>query len=358
MVQGELVDGDDTDELQNECPAATYVTTPVGFSDWQMIGNAKSPVYMPDSATFNDDSADDTDEVAYCLRATATYMDDFGGNTEMAHGVSEAPVEISDPANTAPEFADDQDLNTPGKQADAERSVPENEDDFNVGEAVSARDDDGDLLIIKIDDTANFKVDNNGQIKTKVELDYETQSEYTVVLTAIDPSGAEATVTVMITVTDENDPATITGVETVEYAEDRTDVVATFSATDVDEDADDIEWSLEGVDEGIFEIDGGVLTFEDPPDFEDKKDKDEDLLSAGDQGARDNMYQVTVVASGAQQDVVVEVTDVDEPGKVTFTQPQPQVSRSLMAMGPGDPDAGVTGESWMWSSVVRKILGR
>ena len=52
-----------------------------------------------------------------------------------------------------------------------------------------------------------------------------------------------------------------------------------------------------GLDEGIFEIDGGVLTFEDPPDFEDEKDGDEDLDSAGDQGARDNKYQVTVVAS-------------------------------------------------------------
>ena len=68
--RGELVDGDDTDELQNECPAATYVTNPpVDFSDWQMIGNAKSPVYMPDSATFNDDDDDENAEVAYCLRA-------------------------------------------------------------------------------------------------------------------------------------------------------------------------------------------------------------------------------------------------------------------------------------------------
>ena len=35
-------------------------------------------------------------------------------------------VQINDPANTAPKFADDQDPNTPGKQAVAEREVPEN----------------------------------------------------------------------------------------------------------------------------------------------------------------------------------------------------------------------------------------
>ena len=43
------------------------------------------------------------------------------------------------------------------------------------------------------------------------------------------------------------------------------------------------------------------------------------------------------------------MTDVDEPGKVTFDQPQPQVSRPMMAMGPGDPDGGVGEVTWQWS---------
>ena len=74
-----------------------------------------------------------------------------------------------------------------------------------VGDAVVAAD--GDLLMYSISDTTNFSVNNNGQISTKVELDYETQSEYTVTLTATDPSGASDTIMVNITVTDENDPA-------------------------------------------------------------------------------------------------------------------------------------------------------
>ena len=38
-------------------------------------------------------------------------------------------------------------------------------------------------------------------------MDFETKSEYTVMLTATDPSGAYDTITVMITVTDEDDGA-------------------------------------------------------------------------------------------------------------------------------------------------------
>ena len=58
---------------------------------------------------------------------------------------------------------------------------------------------------------------------------------------------------------------------------------------------------------------------------------------------------VTVVASGGKQKVAVTVTDVDEPGKVTFSQRQAQVSRGLMARGPGDPDADEDDVTWQWS---------
>ena len=104
-----------------------------------------------------------------------------------------------------------------------------------------------------------------------------------------------------------------------DYAEDREDAVATFTASDPDADAGDIEWDLEGVDKGIFKIsDEGVLTFDKQPNFEDAKDGDEDTAAAGDQRAGDNVYKVTVVASGGKQAVEVTVTDVDEPGKVTI----------------------------------------
>ena len=141
-----------------------------------------------------------------------------------------------------------------------------------------------------------------------------------------------------------------------DYAENGEDPVATFSASDPDADAGDIEWDVSGVDAEFFEIEGGVLTFKDSPDFETAEDMDEidDSVQAGPQGAGDNVYQVTVVASEGELEVAVTVTDVDEPGKVTIDQPQPQVTRSLEASGTGDPDGGVDEISWQWSRSASK----
>ena len=217
----------------------------------------------------------DSDDVDRVLHVVADYKDDFASDTrEQAGESSAATVQASNAANTAPKFPD-QDLSTPGDQSDeAMRSVAENEDKgTNVGEPIPAGDKDVntpegnmELLTYTIDDTDNFSVNQaDGQISTAVELDFETQSMYTVMLTATDPSGASATITVMISVTDADDPATITADAAYDYAENGEDPVATFSATDPDADAGDIEWSVSGVDKDIFEIsDDGVLTFKDP----------------------------------------------------------------------------------------------
>ncbi len=132
------------------------------------------------------------------------------------------------------------------------------------------------------------------------------------------------------------------------YAENGEDPVATFTASDPDADAGDIEWSVGGVDGGLFEVPGGVLSFKDSPDFEDKKDGDESD-DAGDQGKGDNKYQIIVKANEGEQAVQVTVTDVDELGEVKFDQPQPQATRSLKADGPNDPDGGIDEISWQWS---------
>ena len=88
-------------------------------------------------------------------------------------------------------------------------------------------------------------MDNSGQIQTKVKLDYETKSSYTVTLTATDPSLSSVSIVVNITVTDADDGAVITG-NSVDYAENGTGPVASFAATD--EDGDAIVWSLSGAD--------------------------------------------------------------------------------------------------------------
>ena len=173
-------------------------------------------------------------------------------------------------------------------------------------------------------------------------MDYETRTEYMVVVTATDPSGASDAINVMITVTDGPDDAVITGVKTYTYAEDRTDEVATFSASDQDGNA--IEWGKSGDDAGAFKVtpseDGlsAVLTFAKQPDFEKPADD-----------RADNIYKVTVTASGGRIDVEVTVTDVDELGKPTLTKPQPQVDRGLEALGPNDPDVPITDVLWQWA---------
>ena len=339
-----------------DCEADTATLCP--------IDGATSPAYTP--------TADDEGDTKGLLAARVTYTDACvrgtaetpplcdglaDGETDVANSafkVTERDVQIADPANTAPKFADDQDLNTAGKQAVAEREVMENAKGANVGDPVVASD--ADLLMYSISDSTNFSVDNNGQIKTKVALDYEALPEdakyHMVTLTAEDPSGATDTVMVKITVTDEDDGAVIARGEAeaqiecddkfvCTYPENGTAPVATFSATDAD--GDDIVWGLDGEDKGDFEIDGGVLTFKNSPNFESPADE-----------RADNVYKVKVTASGGSIDVEVTVTDVDEDGKPTLTKPQPQVGRGLEAEGPNDPDEPVTDVTWQWARSMDK----
>ena len=357
-------DGDGEPDPVRECADVEDIPgTPA--RTWADIDGATSPIYTPASDTFDhdgdgDEAADVSPEVGYCLRATATYTDDIANpadddtTTDVDESMDTAMasptrrVQKDDPANAAPEFNDDQDPNTPGKQAVAERTVAENVKG-TVGEPVVA--DDVDLLVYSVDDMDNFNVSNMGQISTAVELDYESLPDdakyYMVTLTATDPSGAVDTIMVKITVTDANDNAVISGDDEVSVDEGTT-AVAMFSATDEDADAGDIAWDLSGVDAGAFEIsDDGELTFEDSPNYESPTDADEDGDTSGDQGKGDNVYKVTVTASGGEHAVEVTVINVDEPGNVSFTQLQAQATRDLEAKysdddNPKDP-------TWQWS---------
>ena len=53
----------------------------------------------------------------------------------------------------------------------------------------------------------------------------------------------------------------------LDFTENGTSPVAPFFAYDQDSDA--IVWSLSGPDGHLFTIDGGVLAFRDPPNYED-----------------------------------------------------------------------------------------
>ena len=317
------------------------------------------PTYTPvkeDAPTADNDAAH--------LAVLVTYKDGHLDTQNRASRVTQKKVQKAEPDNTAPAFAADQDPFQSGNQADAARSVAENAKETNVGDAVSATDTDTDALVYSLGgaDADSFTVTSGlkfsaatgntavegGQIQTKAGLDYETKDSYTVVVTATDPSGASDTLTVNITVTDANDKAVISGDKAISYAENGTDAVATYTATD--QDGDTLTWGVAGDDAATFEIsDAGALSFKKSPSFEAKGDED-----------GDNIYMVTVTASGgtpsntAEHKVEVTVTDVDEAGKVTLDDPQPQVGSSVEADGPEDPDVPVTDTKWQWSRGATK----
>ena len=95
------------------------------------------------------------------------------------------------------------------------RSVYENTGaGMNIGAPVAATDDDNDTLTYSLDVTSRATFDivaTTGQLQTKAALDYETGTiSYTVTVTAVDPSGADDTITVTITVNNVDEPGTVT----------------------------------------------------------------------------------------------------------------------------------------------------
>ena len=305
----------------------------------------------PNSAAYTPTS----DDAGKCLRATATYTDniknvddtttnniDESEDTEISLATEKA-VQPSDPANTAPLFPD-QDPNMEGDQSDeASRTVAENTDEGeSIGDPITAEDT-TDLLMYSLSgpDADSFKIDNNGQLTTKDDLDYETKNVYTVVVNATDPSGASDSILVTVDITDEDDPAEIGGASARDYAENGTGPVATYTASDQDDDP--IEWDLSGPDAKLFTIDGGVLAFVKSPNYE----KPNSAVVGGTR-AEQNVYNVTLEATGGEHDVAVTVTNVDEDGEVSFNKPQPQAGRGLEATLE-DEDGGVSDEEWRWA---------
>ena len=131
----------------------------------------------------------------------------------------------------------------------------------------------------------------------------------------------------------------------IEYPENGTAVVATFSATDPD--MDNITWSLEsGGDFGDFTIDSetGELKFNTPPNYEEAADTD-----------TDNTYEITVTATDddadspmtAMKTVMVKVTDVEERATIMLSTRQPVVGQELMATL-GNADEVSDGVRWTW----------
>ena len=253
-----------------------------------------------------------------------------------------------------------------GDQAVAVREVPENTPaGMTIGDPVVAEDKDGDVLTYTLEgtDAQSFTIDwATGQLMTKGRLDADTstsgKTDYEVVVRATDPAGIPEAdpavaansdvVTVMITVTDVNEPPVVEGEAEVTFEEVMGDIATsmdTYTATDPEMD-NPITWSVTGADaerDGKFSITGGNLAFKAKPDYE----------AQGDANG-DNVYEVTVVATDSNgnrktKDVEVKVMNEDEGGTVTLSRTQPRVGVPVTA-SLTDPDGSISGLRWQWYS--------
>ena len=374
---------------------------------WTDIEGATEPQRRPSQA-----------DVGMYLRAAVTYSDKFGAG-KTASAVSANPVEAKTLADSAPSFAgQDDDDATP--YIDIARSMPENTAvGMPIGEPVSALDPDEDILFYELLDTPDlrdtpdledgddpeegegdprFTIDSlTGQIRAgkvlgadgsereeddeRVDEDSTSltgspalpqgedaglarNSQYVLRVRVSDPSTASATVNVIVTVTEVNEPPAFSDVvptllSVVEKVdEDPPDIkiehsgasidADTYAVTDQDGSVSDPDgyddttytYSVSGADGDDFSFNSGTLAFitDHEPDFEDQ-----------------SSYSITVEAhsgKGARRlsstlDVIIEVVDGEDAGAVLLSQRQPEVGIAIHATA-SDDDGGVTIRKWEW----------
>ena len=163
-------------------------------------------------------------------------------------------------------------------------------------------------------DSARFSISEEGALSFRSSPNYEapndanTDNVYEVTVRASD-GNLTATLDVEITVTDANESGAITGPTSIDYPENSTTTVATYSITDPE--SNDITWSVAGTDAARLSIsEEGELSFRSPPDYEAPNDANQD-----------NVYEVTVRASDSDLmstlEVEITVTNANESGNIT-----------------------------------------
>ena len=178
-----------------------------------------------------------------------------------------------------------------------------------------ATDPDNDTVVWSLAgaDAAHFEVSTSGVLSFAEPPDFEAKADtgrnnvYNVTVRATDRdlndlSGLRDEVAVAVTVRNVNEAPSLSGPSSADYDENDTGGVATYRATDPENNM--IGWSLLGPDRDVFTVNAaGVLSFDSPPDFEDPDDT-----------GGDNDYNVTVVASdgaGLSDSIAVTVTVAD-----------------------------------------------
>ena len=303
-----------------------WARSPNGRSNWVNIAFATSATYTPTLAE---------DQGNY-IRALATYTDGHGPNktaNEVSPRVGDAP-----PINSAPAFPSTE---------NGQREVAEDAGSTNIGDAVVATDFNNDTLYYSLSgtDAASFEIgQNTGQLSLalSVTLDFEGKRSYRITVEVSDRAdplddqdmAIDARKSVTVTVTNVNEAPAVTGEAAPTFAENGSNAVASYSATDPERDT--LTWSVSGSDFWISQR--GQLYFRMPPSFE----------------TRTN-YRVTVTAEdgGGLSDALtvdVTVTDVEEEGTVTITPPRGWADAGTQLSGALEDGDRVTGSiDWQWA---------
>ena len=270
----------------------------------------------------HDDPRDSNGDNEYHVTVTASdgSLRDSLDVTVTVSGVNERP-QLSGPA--AVSYAED--------RTDAVASYAHNDPDQPPTITWSLAGDDG----------ARFAISAAGVLSFREAPDHERardanrENDYELTVTASDGAFSDS-LEVTVTVTDVNEPPTLTGRTSITVDEHAERFVAGYSAADPDVDAA-LGWTLGGADATHFELTAdGELRFRAEPDYE---------------AGRNNVYHVIVrVFDGANTpalSVTVTVANVDEPGEITLGSLQPQVGTAVSA-ALSDPDGSLSGRSWQW----------
>ena len=203
-------------------------------------------------------------------------------------------------------------------------------------------------------DGGDFTIDESGQLRFRNVPDYENPADsgrdnvYNFSVRASDGS-LYGYLPVTVTVTDVNEPPTITTVSSsatsLRQDENRTSRLYTYRATDPERST--VRWSVVGVDRNFFTIDEqGQFSFREtsPPNFEQPSDS-----------GPDNVYDVTIqvtddILNTATLPVTVTVRDVNEPPEISGQQTlsfaenhaTDRVLASYNAIDPENPSALIT----------------
>ena len=347
----EVVDvdeGDTTPTMSHRPAEGVVLTASINDPDGEKANivwtwATSSPTFATTTGSLSTQYRPKSTDVRDTLTVTLTYDDKFGAKQPITFTT---PQVLEENNNQAPVFARTTD--TLQVQENVAAGTPVDD------RAITATDNQhpSDLLYEFTTNSGDARFFNivrtTGQITVGAgtELDRETDDTYTVTVRAKDPFGLNDTIVVTIKVTDVDEGPFITEPEgTVEviYAEDRTDAVRTFDATDPEDDKEghDLKWSLgSGGDNTNFKIGelDGVLEFMEPPSYEAE--------------VATKVYRVTVTVTdntlnnigdpaGQTNDRTVEVTvtDVEEVGTITLPNLQPKQTIQLQATL-NDPDGG------------------